>query len=68
MQKWPRALLINAIAQQLGLKQRPTYTRVSKQLVRDTFNPKYPKRTVKAKKAGRKLKTIAGRLIRELER
>lgn len=58
----------NAIAQQLGLKQRQTYTRVSKQLVRDTFNPKHPKRAVKAKKAGRKLKTIAGRLIRELER
>lgn len=59
----------NAIAQQLGVKQRQTYTRVSKQLVRDTFNPKHPKRgAVKAKKAGRKLKTIAGRLIRELER
>lgn len=42
--------------------------RVTKQLVRDTFNPKHPKRVVKARKAGKKLKTIAGRLIRELER
>ena len=58
----------NSIAQQQGLKQRQTYTRVSKQLVRDTFNPKHPKRAVKAKKAERKLKTIAGRLIRELKR
>ena len=58
----------NVIAQQLGIKQRQTYTRVSKQLVRETFNPKHPKRAAKAKRAGRKIKTIAGRLIRELER
>ncbi len=58
----------NDLAKQTGINQRQSYTRVSKQLVRNTFNPKHPKRAVKAKKAGKKLKTIAGRLIRELER
>lgn len=58
----------NALAKQGGVEQRQTYTRVSKQLVRATFNPKHPKRAVKARKASKKLKTIAGRLIRELER
>lgn len=58
----------NALAQRTGLDQRQSYTRVSKQLVRDTFNSKHPKRAVKARKASKKLKTIAGRLIRELER
>jgi IS5 family transposase len=58
----------NGLAQHTGVDQRQTYTRVSKQLVRDTFNPKHPKRAMKARKASKKLKTIAGRLIRELER
>ena len=58
----------NTLAQSSAIKQRQSYIRVSKQLVRDTFNPKHPKRVVKARKAGKKLKTIAGRLIRELER
>lgn len=58
----------NQLADCTGVNQRQSYTRVSKQLVRDTFNPKHPKRVVKARKAGKKLKTIAGRLIRELER
>jgi transposase, IS5 family len=58
----------NQIAERTGINQRQSYVRVSKQLVRDTFNPKHPKRLVKARKAGKKLKTIAGRLIRELER
>lgn len=58
----------NALAQRAGVNQRQSYTRISKQLVRDTFNPKHPKRATKARKSGKKLKTIAGRLIRELER
>lgn len=58
----------NQLAECTGVNQRQSYARVSKQLVRDTFNPKHPKRVVKARKAGKKLKTIAGRLIRELER
>jgi IS5 family transposase len=58
----------NALAQQTGIKQRQSYVRISKQLVRDTFNSKHPKRVIKARKAGKKLKTLASRLIRELER
>ncbi len=58
----------NEIAKQEGIVQRQTYVRTSKQLVRDTYNRKHPKRFKKAKKSDRKLKTIAGRLLRELER
>ena len=58
----------NSIAKKEGVDQRQTYTKVSKQLVRDTHNPSHPKRRKKAKKSSRKLKTIAGRLLRELER
>ena len=58
----------NDIAAVEGVDQRQSYKRVSKQLVRDTYNRKHPKRSKKAKKADKKLKTIAGRLIRELER
>ena len=58
----------NIIAKSAGIKQRQTYVRTSKQLLRDTYNSKHPKRAKKAKGAGKKLKTIAGRLIRELER
>jgi len=58
----------NKIAKQEGVNQRQTYVRVSKQLVRETYNRKHAKRVKKAKKADGKLKTIAGRLVRELER
>jgi IS5 family transposase len=58
----------NAIATKEGVKQRQTYVRTAKQLLRDTHNRKHPKRRNKALKADRKLKTIAGRLVRELER
>jgi len=37
-------------------------------LVRNTYNGKHPKRAKKAGKAKRRLKTIAGALLRELER
>ena len=47
---------------------RRSYTRTSKQLLRDTYNGTHPKRRKKANAAKRKLKTIAGRLVRELER
>ena len=47
---------------------RRSYTRTSKQLLRDTYNGIHPKRRKKANAAKRKLKTIAGRLVRELER
>ncbi len=58
----------NEIADKEGVVQRQNYVRTSKQLVRETHNRKHPKRRKKAKKADRKLKTIAGRLLRELER
>lgn len=58
----------NKIAQKEGIAQRQRYTRESKQLVRDTYNGKHPKRAKKANKAKRRLKTIANTLLRELER
>jgi len=58
----------NVIAEKENLTQRQSYKRVSKQLLRETHNRNHPKRRKKARKADRKLKTIAGRLIRELER
>lgn len=58
----------NAIAQRENINQRQTYTKTAKQLLRNTHNSTHPKRYKKAKKSVRKLKTIAGRLLRELER
>ncbi len=55
-------------AKKAGVKLRRSYKRTAKQLVRDTYNGAHPKRRKKANAAKRKLKTIAGRLIRELER
>lgn len=58
----------NKIAEKEGIKQRQRYTKVSKQLVRNTYNGKHPKRVKMAKKAQKQLKTISLGLIRELER
>ena len=58
----------NKIAENEGIKQRQRYTKVSKQLVRNTYHGKHPKRAKLARKSQRQLKTIAMRLIRELER
>ncbi len=58
----------NKIAEKEGIKQRQRYTKVSKQLVRNTYNGKHPKRAKTARKSQRQLKTIAMRSIRELER
>ncbi len=58
----------NAIAENEGIRQRQRYTKVSKQMVRNTYNGKHPKRAKLARKSQRQLKTIAMRLIRELER
>lgn len=57
-----------SIAKEEGLILRRSYTRTTKNLVRATYNGQHPKRRKKANAAKRKLKTIAGRLIRELER
>ena len=56
------------LAKKEDIKLRRTYKRTAKQLVRDTYNGTHPKRKKKANSAKRKLKTIAGRLVRELER
>ncbi len=58
----------NKIAEEEQIKQRQNYKRISKQLLRDSYNGQHPKRKKKAQKAKKKLKTIAGRLVRELER
>ena len=58
----------NRIAKQQGVKQRQSYKRSSKQLLRHTYNAKHPKRRKKAHQARRKLRTLAGRQLRELER
>jgi IS5 family transposase len=56
------------IANKQEITLRRSYKRTSKQLVRDTYNGTHPRRKKKAIAAQRKLKTIAGRLVRELER
>lgn len=38
---------VNQIAQKENVEERQTYTRVSKQLVRDTYNPNHPKKAKK---------------------
>lgn len=58
---------INIIAHREGIEQRQSYSRTSKQLLRDTHNANHPKRKLKARKASKKLKTIAVRVVRELE-
>ena len=51
-----------------GIPLRRSYKRTAKQLLRATYNAGHPKRRKKALAAQRKLKTIAGRLVRELQR
>lgn len=58
----------NQIAKRENITQRQTYTRTSKQLLRDTHFAKHPKRKKKARMAQKKLRTLAGRQIRELYR
>ncbi|HMY84578.1 MAG TPA: IS5 family transposase [Saprospiraceae bacterium] len=56
------------IAAQEGLPVRQTYTHTLKKLARDQRFRNHPKNKAKARKADKKIKTIAGRLVRELER
>ena len=56
------------IAQRENLELRQSYTRVVKKLSLDQRFRNHPKNYGKARKADRKIKTIAGRLVRELER
>ncbi len=57
-----------AIADKEGIELRQSYTRTLKKLLMDQRFRNHPKNKGKARKADRKVKTIAGRLVRELER
>ena len=57
-----------AIAEQEGIQLRQSYKRTLKALMLAQRNGKHPKRRKKANAARRKIKTIAGRLVRELNR
>ena len=54
------------IARTEGIKVRPTYTRTTKRLILAQRFRNHPKNKKRAIAAHRKLKTIAGRLVREL--
>jgi transposase, IS5 family len=56
------------INQTEGLPQRQSYTRTIKKLSFEQRFRNHPKNKAKTRKADRKVKTIAGRLVRELER
>lgn len=57
-----------SISQKEGLPMRQSYTQVLKKLSVDQRFRNHPKNKNKARKADKKIKTIAGRLVRELER
>ncbi len=59
---------VNKIAKQEGITLRQTYTRTLKQLMIDQRFHNHPKRRKKARAALRKIKTIAGRQVRDIER
>ena len=58
----------NAIARKTEIKLRRSYSRESKQLLRQTYNGKHPKRVKQAKKSRKRLQTIANAQLRDLER
>ena len=57
-----------AIAKKGNIELRQSYTRVLKKLLMEQRFRNHPKNKGRAKKADRKVKTIAGRLVRELAR
>jgi len=57
-----------ALSEREGVELRQKYTRVVKKLSLDQRFRHHPKNKSKARKADRKIKTIAGRLVRELDR
>lgn len=57
-----------AIADKEGIELRQSYTWTMKKLLMDQRFRNHPKNKGKARKADKKVKTIAGRLVRELER
>ncbi|MCX6011943.1 MAG: hypothetical protein NTV30_00730 [Chloroflexi bacterium] len=56
------------ISEKEGIKLRQSYTRTVKQLMIDQRFRVHPKKRKKANAAARQLKTIAGRLVRDVER
>jgi len=58
----------NKIADKEDIQQRQKFIKESKQLLRSTYNGKHPKRVKAAKKAKKRLKTIANHQLRELTR
>ena len=56
------------IAEKENIKLRQQYTRIVKQLMIDQRFRVHPRRKKKANAAARKLKTIAGRMVRDVER
>jgi len=56
------------IATKEGIELRQTYTRELKQLMIDQRFHNHPKRKKKARAAARRIKVIAGRVLRDLER
>lgn len=56
------------IARKSGLPLRQSYARTVPKLLQAQRGWRHPRTRVQARKAARKLKTIAGRLVRELER
>jgi len=57
-----------ALARKEGIELRQSYTRTTKKLLLEQRFRNHPKNKGRAKKADRKIKTIAGRLVRDLER
>ncbi len=57
-----------AVADDNKIELRQTYTRTLKKLLMNQRFRNHPKNKGKARKADKKIKTIAGRLVRELER
>ena len=57
-----------AIAAKEGIRLRQSYTRTLKQLMIDQRFRSHPKRKKKANAAARKIRTLAGRIVRDIER
>jgi transposase, IS5 family len=57
-----------ALAEKQGIELRQTYTRTLKKMLLEQRFRNHPENKGRAKKADRKVKTIAGRLVRELGR
>lgn len=59
---------LRSIAREAGIKLKQSYRFVCKKLLRATYNGSHPRRAKAARKATCKLRTCAGRLLREVQR